>query len=1112
MTHSGLFARAALLLMAAGVVPARAQISQDEATRIREAAPSVSTVKPRQPRLLLVFNLSEGYKHSAIPHASQALEILGKKTGAYQTVQSDDPSVFRPENLQRFDAVVLNNTTQLKFEDPAWRKSLMDFVAGGKGIVGIHAATDNFPTWPEGQELLGGVFDGHPWGADGTWAVKNEDPAHPLNAGFGGKGFLIRDEIYRVRQIDLRKNSRVLLGLDMTADRNRRASGVRPTDRDIPISWVRAYGKGRLFYCSLGHNDDVYTNPAVLRHYLDGIQFALGDYPAVMTPVPFDPMRMFDQERLTLLLRGVAAYQYGESRAALSGLNEFIRSLEDIPEARARMEKQFLELLGGSATPAGKQFICSRLALIGSEESIPRLTALLNDTATADMGLLALEPIPGPAVDAALRQALIVTQGRTKVGVITALGNRRVEAATEELRALASDPDLRVSGAAVSALAMIGTPSALAALEQAAGKQGERNNLLDAMLRCADRLRDQGDREGALAVYRKLGSPGKPVPIRCAALRGEVLSDPGNSGALLLAALRSEEAGLRVTAAREVRSLPGIGDRRVTARSLPGLQPATQVALLASLTGTPDAEVEKIVLAAASSANPEVRWAALQTLGSIGNASTVLPLARIAARTTGAEQKEARTSLYALHAQGVDDSLQGSIPSVDPRLKAELIRAVGERRVESAVPLLLQAARDPSASVRLESAKALKVVAAGEHVPAMVELLVRARDDASRKELEIAVAAAARRIPETSRQDEAVLAAYQQATEKKTRVTLINVLGKIGAPASLPVLRTSLTDREPDIRLAGIRALSAWPTPEPYADLWPMAREAKDPAQRILALRGSVRLIGLDSTRAPAETVERYQEAMRVAPNAAERKTLLSAVGEAHSVAALEMAAGYLGDRDLQLEAEAAALNIAESIADTARRESVPQLERIATSSANGTNVDRAKALIRKIEIFDDYITNWEYAGPYQEPWARLLDEPFGPELSLAPSLHWKPLHAVTDPKRPWLLQLEKSFDGEDQVVYIRTNVWSPGDQKVRLEVGTDYGIKGWLNGRLVHESNSVRRVTPGDDRVPIMLTKGWNTLMMKFEQGDGAWGACARVRNSDGGKLDGIRVSIIQD
>ena len=149
---------AAVIVLFSGTPSAIAQLSPEETRRIEEAAPAKSTVKPRQPRLLLVFSLSEGYQHTAIPRVRTAFDILGKKTGAFETVHSEDLSVFKPENLRRFDAICLNNTTQLKFEDQELRRSLLDFVAGGKGIIGIHAATDNFPSWPEGQELLGRCF------------------------------------------------------------------------------------------------------------------------------------------------------------------------------------------------------------------------------------------------------------------------------------------------------------------------------------------------------------------------------------------------------------------------------------------------------------------------------------------------------------------------------------------------------------------------------------------------------------------------------------------------------------------------------------------------------------------------------------------------------------------------------------------------------------------------------------------------------------------------------------------------------------------------------------------------------------------------------------------
>ena len=177
----------------------RAVPSGKEVRQIEEAVPAKATAVPAQPRKLLVFTRHEGFKHSSIPYATKAIEIMGQKTGAYEVVVSKDMSNFSPENLAQFDAVFFNNTTQLKFEDPVLRQSLLDFVKGGKGVVGIHAATDNFYDWPEAAAMMGGLFDGHPWTEYGTWTVKIDDPDHPLTAAFQGEGFKINDEIYRIK-------------------------------------------------------------------------------------------------------------------------------------------------------------------------------------------------------------------------------------------------------------------------------------------------------------------------------------------------------------------------------------------------------------------------------------------------------------------------------------------------------------------------------------------------------------------------------------------------------------------------------------------------------------------------------------------------------------------------------------------------------------------------------------------------------------------------------------------------------------------------------------------------------------------------------------------------
>ncbi len=268
------------------------ELSPEEVQKIEEAIPKEAAVRPVKPRKLLVFWRCEDYFHTSIPVGNKAFELMGKKTGAYETVITDDYSVFTAENLKQFDAVCFNNTTHLKFDPnktPDRCKALMDFIEGGKGIVGIHAATDNFYDWPEAQQMMGGKFTGHPWLAGGTWAIKIDEPNHPLMAAFEGKGFKIKDEIYRTdAPLYSRDKQLVLMSLDMSDERTRNARGVKPSDMDTGISWVKTYGKGRLFYCSLGHNDSVYCNPAVLKHYLDGIQFAFGDLLVDTKPKPVD--------------------------------------------------------------------------------------------------------------------------------------------------------------------------------------------------------------------------------------------------------------------------------------------------------------------------------------------------------------------------------------------------------------------------------------------------------------------------------------------------------------------------------------------------------------------------------------------------------------------------------------------------------------------------------------------------------------------------------------------------------------------------------------------------------------------------------------------------------
>jgi type 1 glutamine amidotransferase len=260
------------------------EITADDLQKIEAALPAKATAVPKQPRKLLVFWRCEGFFHgSGIAAGNKAIELLGQKTGAWTTDISREYEVFEPANLAKYDAVAFNNTTHLEFPDEQKKQALLSFVRGGKGLVGIHSATDNFYTWPEAAEVMGGLFSGHPWHGNGTWAFKLDEPDHVLLRAFAGQGFKLQDEIYQFKAPYTRADRRVLLSLDLSDADTGKVQGGR-TDNDYAVAWIKNVGKGRVFYCSLGHAGNVFQAPAVVRFYLDGIQFALGDLEADATP------------------------------------------------------------------------------------------------------------------------------------------------------------------------------------------------------------------------------------------------------------------------------------------------------------------------------------------------------------------------------------------------------------------------------------------------------------------------------------------------------------------------------------------------------------------------------------------------------------------------------------------------------------------------------------------------------------------------------------------------------------------------------------------------------------------------------------------------------------
>ncbi|MDD1674640.1 MAG: ThuA domain-containing protein [Methanomicrobiales archaeon] len=269
-----------------------AQVTVEERNRIWTAIPEQAPAAPAKPRKILVVNLhvwdgQVAQGHISIPYGNLALKWMGERTGAFETVFTDDTLMFLPENLRKFDAVCFNNTVGVLFEDPVLRKSLLDFVADGKGFIGLHAAAATYVQWPEyGQfpeygEMIGGYENGgHPWKPYEWIVLRVEEPGHPVMQAFQRETFPVSDEVFQFQKPYSRDKLRVLLVIDpvqTNINEDRHILPERRGDLDLAVSWIREYGKGRVFYSALGHNPHIFWDRDILGHFLAGIQFALGD-------------------------------------------------------------------------------------------------------------------------------------------------------------------------------------------------------------------------------------------------------------------------------------------------------------------------------------------------------------------------------------------------------------------------------------------------------------------------------------------------------------------------------------------------------------------------------------------------------------------------------------------------------------------------------------------------------------------------------------------------------------------------------------------------------------------------------------------------------------------
>jgi type 1 glutamine amidotransferase len=250
--------------------------------------------RPRTRKVLLAWaDTRNGIsQHDSVSHALAVIERLGYDSGAYDTFIRTDSNIVAKQpmmttgkpasggpSLAVADAIFFMGHRDVPL-DARQKTELAAYVReDGKGFVAAHIALTAFDSWPEFGDLLGARYDGHPWNT-ATGTVINEDPVFPATKHFAPT-FSINDEFYQAKDLS-RTSVRVLLRLDVS--KMPASAELRRTDGDFPLAWAKLYGKGRVFYSSLGHSAETWDHRDVALMYFEAIRWALGLVDGDATP------------------------------------------------------------------------------------------------------------------------------------------------------------------------------------------------------------------------------------------------------------------------------------------------------------------------------------------------------------------------------------------------------------------------------------------------------------------------------------------------------------------------------------------------------------------------------------------------------------------------------------------------------------------------------------------------------------------------------------------------------------------------------------------------------------------------------------------------------------
>ncbi|MGO8929585.1 MAG: HEAT repeat domain-containing protein [Limisphaerales bacterium] len=589
----------------------------------------------------------------------------------------------------------------------------------------------------------------------------------------------------------------------------------------------------------------------------------------------------------------------------------------DSQSLTSEKERGLIQILQSNAPPAEKAITCKQLAIYGTKDAVPALAPLLSDPQLASWARIALEAIPGPAADDALREAMGKLQGKLLVGVINSIAVRRDSKAVSGLVDKLKDADSEVASAAAVALGRIGGGKAAKALNQSLenAPAAVRPAIAEGCILCAEKLLAQGKSADAVRLYDAVRAANVPRQKMLEATRGAILARQSAGVPLLLEQLRSPDKALFGIGLRTARELPGRAVTEALAAELPRTSAERQPFLLLALADRSDDAVLPAVLAAAGSGPQKLRLTAVGILDRLGNPASVPVLLAAAADSDADLAQAALAALARLPGSGVDANLLDRLPSSTGKSRQVLITLAGQRHIEGAIPLIFPSLQDQDAGVRSAAVQAIGILGSDAHAGQLVGLLQESRSAKEREDVEMALLAI---IGRTGARSVPALLPLAQNNDSAIRIIALRLLASAGGPDALAAVRAAVADKDEAVQDEAVRTLSTWPNNWPEDSgvaepLLALARSGGKPSYQVLALRGYLQYVQGNKQLKDDEKLGKVTEVLPLIKRSEEKRLAIAAIGGVPTPGALDLLVTFAAEPAIAEDACSAIVKLASS-------------------------------------------------------------------------------------------------------------------------------------------------------------------------------------------------------